>query len=126
MERVIAGICLTIAFVVMASVFTPGGSHAEDDQRHAADLIRNSADAHAGLPSLGVIEDDVYRVEIYATDHGPRYTIFDLEQGLEVGTLLTLDTASARFPDLRLPDMNRHDVSGPVMMADPPQGAWPD
>ena len=131
MERLIAGICLTIAFVVMASVFNPGGSHAEDHHgataAHShldAALPPGSSDPHLGLPSLGAVEDDGYRIEIYATDSGPRYTIIDLKRGLEVGTLLSIEQATDWFPDLHLPDMNIDDASGPVMMADPPHPGW--
>ena len=129
MERVVAGVCLTIAFIVMASIISPGGSHAEgtDGPHHgAAHPIGASSNAHAGLPSLGVIEDGDYRIEIYATSEGPRYSLFELESGEEVGTLLSLEKVTEWFPDLHLPEMNRQDGTGPIMMADPPYAAWPE
>jgi hypothetical protein len=133
MERLIAGITLTIAFLVMASVFVPDQSQAgHDASQHqgtagpesddsaaeaaappgaAAESATFSTDPHAGLRSLGSLESSRYLVEIYSTELGPRYSVYERTSGKELAVLMDPEKIARHFPDLPLPAM---DFSGPT------------
>ena len=146
MERLIAGVSMFIAFLVMASLFVPDRTVAQHGSEHphhehaghppsgheapghetpghetpgheAPGHETSSTDPHYGLRSLGTIEDKAYEVQVYATDLGPRYTIYDVTDGSELGVLLTAEKATELFPELRI-DV---DFSAPnqLMLADP-------
>ena len=122
MERLIAGITLGLAFLVMASIFVPERTHAGGETGH--ETPAGSTDPHQGLRSLGTLEDDCYRVTIYATTHGPRFSVSDRYEGRELGALLTADQVGRYFPDLLLPGM---DFSAPMhlMLVDPDAARMP-
>lgn len=144
MERLIATITLIIAFIVMASIFIPDRTvagpsrsmHApHDDGEHAPaatshdpapahEIVHHDAfdsfstDPHHGLTSLGSIEDECYRVNIWVTDLGARYSVHEAVTGELLGTLLTAEQVAAQFPEFDLPTI---DFSAPstLMMAEP-------
>jgi hypothetical protein len=61
LERIFAGVGLCLAFVLMASIFAPDRTQAEEKERRSLEPSGEpSADPHAGLFSLGTIEDDRY------------------------------------------------------------------
>ena len=129
MERVIAGVTLFISFLVMASIFVPESSHAGDEGSHGAvngharDGDRHSTDPHAGLLSLGSVEEDCYAVHIYATSRGPRYSVYDMTNGEELGVLLSAEKVSEYFPDLPLPELD-FSANTQLMLVDPTVDDW--
>jgi hypothetical protein len=140
-KRIAITVALGVAFIVMASIFRPERSTAGNNQRrqrpapkavptsepaqpslNASDgLALLSADAHAGLRSLGVIETGRYLVAIFATDLGPRYTIFDAQSQHELGTLLSAEQLSQLLPevDLTSVDFSVPTDQQPLMLAEP-------
>jgi hypothetical protein len=122
MERLIAAVTLLICFLVMASIFAPGPTQAGErdghDQQHLQPEQGVSTDPHAGLLSLGMLEDSCYAVHIYATSHGPRYSIYDSTDGEELGVLLSAEQVERYFPELPL---SRLDFSATttLMLAEP-------
>jgi hypothetical protein len=70
------------------------------------------------LSSLGTIEDRGYTICIFATEGGPRYTIYENATGNEMGALLSAEQVHRAFPDLHLPDMEFNGES-PLMLAEP-------
>ena len=126
MERVIAGVTMFIAFLVMASIFVPDPSHAWQVAVPGVDGQPSeyfSTDPHEGLPMLGSVEQVRYAVEIYGTELGPRYSVYDTETGESLGVLMTDEQVGMRFPDLPVADF---DFSGPsvLMLAEPIDGGW--
>ena len=130
LKRILVTLTLGLAFIVMASIFTPDRSRASGeggaprtsrghDRRSGAN---GSTDAHAGLNSLGMIETGRYAIEIFATDSGPRYTITALDSGDELGTLLTTEQVQMLLPDVDIKSLdfsaNKSD-SQQLMLADP-------
>jgi hypothetical protein len=137
MRRVLVGIALCGAFLVMASVFVPidtgagplvpkPGSNAQpahpapesysppnDPQSHH---YGHSTDPHENLHSIGSLEDGCYIVFIYATDHGPRYTIHDHKERRDLATLITAERVQELFPELPLPDIDFSGPDSPVQM----------
>ena len=107
MERIVAGLALSIAFIVMASIFVPHATKADDQ----------SVDPHHGLTSLGSVENVRYIVDIYATQVGPRYTVTEKRSGERVAVLMDADRVQANFPDLPLPEMDMGPTQ--LMLADP-------
>ena len=114
-KRSVAIAGLGVAFLVMASVFAPDRTRAGDAQ---STPYGPSTDPHEGLAALGSLEDDGYRVHIYATDDGPRYSIYDISTGRELGVLLKAEQVEELFPDLPVPSMD-FATSGPLMFAEP-------
>ncbi len=111
------------AFVVMASVFVPMHSgadgllldHADVDQPA---LDRYSVDPHEGLRSIGELEHRTYHIRVFATDGGPRFSIYDAVDGSEIAALMSAERISELFPELPL---DKIDFSSPmqIMMVDP-------
>jgi hypothetical protein len=145
LQRVLAAAGLVVAFVFMASVFSPSdtraGQNAVPIARIPAGAAQNvgapkstrspSTDAHAGLASLGEIQTNAYVVRIYSTDLGPRYTILDSDDSSELATLMSAADVAQFFPELPLSEIDfgtsgRSDGEsasinhGPLMMADTP------
>ena len=133
-RRVFAASLLAVAFIVMASVFSPdrtkaeygSGGRAVNLDSLGSELQPQSVDAHEGLPSLGSIETNSHIVQIYSTDAGPRYSVYDRITRRELGTLLTPEQVSQSFPELRLldsdffaPGDDADGMGGPLMLADP-------
>jgi len=104
-ERFLAGITLCLAFVLMASIFVPDFSQAEQRAFPPADPESANAPA-ADFPSLGTIENGRYRVQILVGDRGPLYSVFDAATGRELAVHLSADEVAQRFPDLPIPDMD--------------------
>jgi hypothetical protein len=140
LKRIVVVLGLGVAFIVMASIFTPERSPAGSPRRtgdHARSPLQRqdggaganarsqaaivSADAHDGLRSLGVIESGRYLIAIFATDVGPRYTIFDGESQQELGTLLTAAQVQQLLPDVDLStlDFSSSSENQPLMLAEP-------
>jgi hypothetical protein len=118
-RRAFVGGLLAAAFVVMASVFSPDRSQADETSMPsisdsgviAIEAPPGSADAHAGFQSLGTIETAAYLVQIYSTQSGPRYSVYDRNSRVELGTLLNEEQVQTGFPEIMLP---RTDFSMPV------------
>jgi hypothetical protein len=126
MQRLIAGMCCFIAFLVMASVMAPAPSQGQDHATGEAPSAHGgddapSADAHAGLVQLGSVEDRAHLIRIYQTDLGPRYSIYERDTMRELGTLLSLDQSERFFPDLPLRRLLADDGSA-LMLAAPRDG----
>lgn len=137
-SRLLAGIALLVAFVIMASVFVPGRIEAQDDkywprpidrveQHETADEFdvfneHSSTDPHEGLPMLGTLEFANHIVHIYATDFGARYSVYERTTGgeVELGVLLSVEQMSEHFPDLPLNSVE--DSSDRLIMFAPPNG----
>lgn len=126
-KRIAVTLGLGVAFIVMASIFSPDRSRAADgvlsprESRKADD--RGSTNAHEGLRSLGEIESGRYTIAIYSTDAGPRYTIITRDSGKEIGTLLTASQVEQLLPevDLKAMDFSSPPADGPqqLMLAEP-------
>jgi hypothetical protein len=151
-ERLIAAAVLCAAFVVMASIFVPASSPASDERadssgsrspaaagheardsasasHHHGSVNRHSSgestDPHADLISFGQIEDGCYIVQIYATESGPRYSVYDTIDGRELAVLMTAQQVARYFPDLPLEDLD-FSTGSLLMRADAePEGALP-
>jgi hypothetical protein len=130
LRRLVAASLLAMAFVVMASVFSPDRSQAGNSTNSrneaggrelGAERESQTSDAHAGLHSLGSIETSGHLVQIYCTEIGPRYTVFDRLTNRELGTLLTVEQVNQSYPELHLSDADFSASSdlGPLMLADP-------
>jgi hypothetical protein len=143
LQRVLAAAGLVVAFVFMASVFSPSNTRAGQNAvpiaripATAGQQVRSpdftpshSTDAHVGLASLGEIQTNAYVVRIYSTDLGPRYTILSREDSTELATLMSAVDVARFFPDLPLSEIDfgvsgrsdgDTDKRGPLMMADTP------
>lgn len=111
-RRILMAIPMVVAFLVMASVFTPDRTQA--NERRAAPVDANAAepgerddaspDPHAGLTPLGALETTDYTIEIYAGRDGPRYTVIDEGSGAYLATLITVEKVAEYFQDLQLPN----------------------
>ncbi|MDY7108895.1 MAG: hypothetical protein SYC29_09690 [Planctomycetota bacterium] len=118
-ERIAAILGLCAVFALTASIFTPDWTQAEEDSSFSPDPGEPvGEDPHVGLISLGVIEDDCYAVHIYAGDEGPLYSVYDAEDGRELGVLLDADEVAEWFPELPIPAMG-FPADAPVGLADP-------
>jgi hypothetical protein len=119
LRRVLIGSTLTIAFLVMASIFVPEFSRADSDGSGRGTIeAEASTDPHFGFVAIGTIEDDQFRVEVYGGGDQPRYTVYDATDGRELGVLMTAEEVAAWFPDLPLPEMD-FDTDGAMMLAEP-------
>lgn len=121
LERVAAGVVLSLMFLLMASVFVPEPSLAHTDNgvrrggtaesvepiapRNAIDAVTVES-AHASLTPLGVLEAGPYRIQIMATEDGPRYTVRRTADDAVLGLLLTPWQVEERFPTLPLPNLD--------------------
>jgi hypothetical protein len=134
-ERLVAGTILCLAFLVMASIIVPAPTQAGAQRESAPGVEPLSAmapgpagppfstDPHDGLRALGTLERSGCMVTIFATTLGPRFTIRDLENGEELGTLLDAQQVHAAFPDLDLPRLDfSADEDRSLMLAEP---EWP-
>lgn len=129
-QRILATAVLGVAFIGMASIFVPFNSQAQDggtfgprDSAHQASPSF-STDPHEGLGSLGTLEQHCYHVHIYATDVGPRYSVYDSVTGEELAVLLNAERVAELFPDVPLPTM---EFGAPMqlMHTDPMGRNWP-
>lgn len=129
LQRILATVALGLAFIVMASIFVPFESTAQDSDvtiprsmTPGQDRVE-STDPHEGLGSLGRLERNCYHVHIYATDLGPRYSVYDAASGKELAVLLTAERVAALFPELPLPSM---EFGAPIqlMHVDPMNSDW--
>jgi hypothetical protein len=128
-ERIVAGLVLGVAFLVMASIIVPHDTQATpsehavaqpDAHRGAASNIArttsdiNSTDAHEGLFEIGSIESTCYLVRIYTGEAQPLYTVIDITDGRELGTLLTAEEVETYFPDLPINTMEFDRLNQPI------------
>ena len=106
-EKLVAGLSLGFAFIVMASIITPTDTAAENvEHGQHEDAGHSSTDPHVGLTSLGSIENGNYLMMIYGTDLGPRYSIYNRETSELLATLISAEKVQERFPDLPLQTMD--------------------
>ena len=142
-RRVLSGMALVLAFMVMASVFSPERTRAgglsdplpgippHSVEYGTVDRIvveqsgssNGSVNPHEGLNSLGAIEDRGYTIHIYATEVGPRYSIYENATGREIGALLSAEKVHQGFPELNLPTME-FNADSPLMLVDTPRSQW--
>ncbi len=126
-RRILIAIPMVVAFLVMASVFTPDRTQAIE--RRAAPATDNaveprendkaSTDPHTGLTPLGALETTDYTIEIYAGEDGPRYTVIDDGSGAYLATLITVEKVAEFFQDLQLPSALAEE-SATFILADHP------
>ncbi len=116
MERIVAGVAMCIAFVVMASVFSPAPSHGELHPEGETHHEPASVDPHEDLLSLGSIEHGRFMVRMWSTTRGPRYSVYDIADGTELGVLLSLEQVDVQFPEL---DLGSLDHGTKLMLAEP-------
>ncbi|MCI0365986.1 MAG: hypothetical protein L0219_19175 [Phycisphaerales bacterium] len=140
--KIAAGLALAVAFLLMASVFSPERSRAGNQDRSTdasggessgtrLPTENLSTNPHEGLPSLGSLESNGYIIRMYGTKDGPRYSIYDQATGEELAVLMTLEVAHKNFPEIGLPSMSfsaspagsTSDFS-PLMLAEPDDD-WP-
>ena len=124
-HRVLAGLGLGSAFLIMASVFSPDRMMAQtspSSQRPAP--VVESTDPHEGLQSLGSVESATHVVKVFATASGPRYSVYT-KDGVELGVLMSAEQVNRYFPELQLPDSDfgvpteaDDAVTGPLMIVD--------
>jgi hypothetical protein len=139
LQRLLTAAALLVAFVFMASIFSPESTRA-GQRWHATDRDAvstwmpsptlgepRSVDPHEGLRSLGQLDGLEYSVRIYDTSLGTRYSVIELANNCIVGTLLTIEDVERFFPELRLKELQfdtgaRNDdreSTGPLMLAEP-------
>jgi len=119
LERIIAGTTLAVLFLVMASVFAPDFSHAGSGGEPGPPVPgAGSVDPNAGFVSLGTIEDERYRIDVWGGGAEPLYSVYDRSDGREVGVLLRAEDVARWFPDLPLPGMEFGD-GAQLMLAEP-------
>ena len=118
-EKLVASLALAFAFIVMASVFAPAPSSADHDDNlvHRPDHP-NSTDPHKGLFSLGSLEGEKYHIHIYSTELGPRYSVYDANDGSELSVLITAEKVAEWYPKAPLPDMD-FDSPRQLMLVEP-------
>jgi len=124
-HRVLAGLGLGSAFLIMASVFSPDRMMAQSTPSALRPSAgRGSTDPHAGLQSLGSVESATHAVKIFATEDGPRYSVYSID-GVELGVLMSAEQVHRFFPELQLPetdfsvpDDEDADTTGPLMIMD--------
>ena len=122
-ERLAAGVTLAVAFILMASVFAPNRTRAQEEWPAAGFGYAASIDPHAGLASLGVIEGDQYIVRIFAAEPEPLFSVYSAADRRELGVLLTAVQVTGRFPDLPLSEMD-YGTGESIMLADPDAGGF--
>jgi len=127
-HRVLAALGLGSAFLIMASVFSPERMMGQSTPTSSASRRPapgvESTDPHDGLSSLGTVESSSHIVKIFATDGGPRYSVYTAG-GVELGVLMSPEQVNRYFPELQLPqtdfsvpDGDLSSVPGPLMIMD--------
>ena len=104
LARLSIAAALGLALLVMSSIFIPKPIEA-DGAAYLVPPNGPTTDPHAGLRSLGTIEDLDYRVEIFEGRIEPLYSIYD-HDGELIATLLTEAQVVKWFPELPLPTMD--------------------
>jgi hypothetical protein len=112
-ERIFAGVALTLGFLLMASVFAPDFTEARTPRIPTVRAVN----PHTGLRSLGTIEGTKHTVMIMATVDGPRYSVYDRAGVKLLAPLLTAEEVETLYPDLPLRTMDF--AEGALMMAEP-------
>jgi hypothetical protein len=109
LERLVAAVAMVLAFLVMASIFTPDPIRAQNGPAplplvsvpyHAV-----SSDPHEGLEFLGELEHLRYHIHIFASDLGPRYTVLD-QYGEALLTLVQAERVAELLPELPVPRLD--------------------
>jgi hypothetical protein len=118
-EKLVAGLALAFALLVLASLFTPSHSAADSHQGASHNPeSSHSTDPHEGLPSMGSFEGKHYVIEAYATETGPRYSIYDSTTHEELAVLITAQRVEDWYPEANLSEI-QFDAPGAIMLANP-------
>ena len=126
MERLLATAALAVAFVIMASVFVPERSRGGEAGPMASDTdARTPSAVRDQFAPLGTLETGRYRVEIFGTSEGPRYSVYDAAGGEELGSLMTAEEVAEWFQDLPLPAVD-FSAGGSLLMSETEDEAWSD
>lgn len=125
---------MSAAFLIMASVFVPLQSGADDGWRLSGERMstdesrtpRHSTDPHEGLKSLGSFEHNKYHIRVFATDGGPRFSIYDAQSEAEIAALLSAKRVTELFPEIPLDgiDFSAPDSAPVQIMLAEPSRAW--
>lgn len=118
-EKLVAGLALAFALIVMASIFTPSPSSAENGREPSHNQHDpHSTNPHEGLASLGSLEGKRYVIHAWATDRGPRYSIYDAVTDEELSVLITAERVAEWYPEVDLPAID-FDTPSQIMLAEP-------
>lgn len=98
-RKLAVGGTLLAAFLVMASIFAPGRTEAEQEPQEIPSIVY-SDEVRQNMSLIGELEGINYTVELYATPYGPLYNVFDRASGRQLADLISADQVAARFPDL--------------------------
>ena len=85
--RSLAALGLVVAFLAAASYFRPPDSSAIPMGPTRAIPSETDAGQGARGSSIGWLESPDYRVQVFATEHGPRYDVYDASGRLIGGSL---------------------------------------
>ena len=127
MRRLVAVIAVVFAFGVMGSMFVPQHSEAHDgipprsveyddhQQRYPRGMeppIEAEGDIADASPIdpldahlIGSFEGREYQIDVYATDDGPRYTVYAVGASQPLVLLASSESISETLPDLTLPEI---------------------
>ncbi len=120
-RTLVVGAVLGCAFIFMASIFAPDTIQAGEEIERAP-LVVYSAETTDDLTPIGTLEAAGMRIEIFGTDHGTVYSVFD-NRGLRLAELISADELSAQFPELDIRGAQA-DVPLRVMGTDVGGGGW--
>jgi hypothetical protein len=101
LRSILAGTCLGVGFVFMASIIVPERSQAGGGDALPSLPDPMSAESIEAMQPLGRIEGNLYTVGFYATPTGPLFTVYD-RHGTELAALLTPAQLAEQFPNLAL------------------------
>lgn len=96
--RSLAALGLIVAFLAVAAYVRPRDTTADPMSARELRSIRAPIQKTSGT-SLGWLESPEYRVQIFATDDGPRYDVYDAE-GVLVAAGLTAEELHQIDPTL--------------------------
>jgi len=132
MQRLVAALVLTVAFLIVAAVITPGQTEGHDLVDHGEHHHDQPQDTHAnghhlGSSStsdafttvetsdvaLGTIEGVFHCADVLSTLDGPRFTIRDTSTNRIIAECLTDHEVRQSFPDIPL---NTHDGGETTLM----------
>ncbi len=113
---------LSVAFVLMASIFAPERTEAVVEPDPLPPSMTYSEEARQNMSLIGELDGDGYTVQLYASPYGPLYSVFD-DNGVQLADLATAEQITLRFPDLPLTDAYA-DVPYKTMGTDIGGGNW--
>ena len=121
-RRVVIAATLAVAFLIMASVFNPGLSQADEASRAPSQHVeRHSTDPHDGLTCLGVLQHGRFNIELFAGATAPLYSVYDRDGNL-LATLRTAAQIEQQFPDLPIHSLDADTPAPPtqLLLVEPP------